>query len=387
MRLGGLRPRWWITAVVLLAVLGGAGLWLVLRDEAAATPPTTATATTETVKQTVSADGTLQAAQTAELDFAVSGTVTGVLVKPGDTVKKGQVLARVDDAALVATAEAAQASLDAAYSQLDTDQDAGASDVQIAADEAALLGAKADLADAAQAVEDAALRSTIDGAVAAVEVAKGDRAGSSSPAGADSDAAAKPAITVVSTGRFVVEANVAATDVERLKTGLQTEITVSGVDETVYGTVKNVDLVAQADDSGAAVFPVTIEVTGTRDDLYAGTSATVSIIVSQRTGVLTVPSRALTTEDGKTYVTRQVDGEDVRTEVTTGEAFGMSTEITKGLEEGDVVVLPTVRLPSGGGNREEMPEGFELPEGFQPPEGFTPGGDFGVRRGNIGGAP
>lgn len=366
---------------MLLAVLGGVGLWLVLRDEAAATTPMTATATTETVKETVSADGTLQAARTAELDFAVSGTVTGVLVKPGDRVKKGQVLARVDDAALVATAEAAQASLDAASSQLDTDQDAGASDVQIAADQAALLAAKADLADAAQAVEDAALRSTIDGTVAAVEVAKGDRAGSSSPAGADPDAAAEPAITVVSAGRFVVEANVAATDVEKLKTGLQTEITVSGVGETVYGTLKKVDLVAQADDSGAAVFPVTIEVTGTRDDLYAGTSATVSIIVSQRTGVLTVPSRALTTEDGKTFVTVQVDGEDVRTEVTTGEAFGMSTEITKGLGEGAVVVLPAVRLPSGGGNRQE------LPEGFQPPEGFTPGGDFGVRRGNIEGAP
>lgn len=345
------RRRSWLVVPVVLAGVGGAGVWLMTRDSSAATEPTTYTVSASTMKETVTASGTIEPRHSADLDFEVSGTVTDVYVDEGDRVTKGQALARVDDDALVATRTAAAASLAAAYTQLDDDQDAGASDTQLAADQAAIVAARATLTEAKQAVADATLRATITGTVASLDLAVGDVVGGSS--GTDPTAngsSTTSAVVLVSTGHYVVDATVASGDVKQLEKGLQAEITPTGVTETVYGTVQSVGLVAETSSSGAAVFPVTIEVTGKRTDLYAGTSADASIIVEQRTDVLTVPSRALETdEDGGTYVTKVVDGKGVQTPVEVGTAYGMSTEITSGLEDGDVVEIPSF-TPTGGGS-------------------------------------
>jgi macrolide-specific efflux system membrane fusion protein len=373
-------------------VTGSAGAWLLTREESAAVEPTTATVSAETVKETVAATGTLAAARSADLDFEVSGTVTRVYVAEGDRVRRGQALARVGASSLLAQRAAAVATLDAAYTQLDEDQDDGASDTQLAADQAAIVSAQGALAEAREAVRSATLRATISGTVVSLDLAAGDVVGSAGggtsaggSTGASTDTGttttATGAVSIVSTSSFVVDATVAAADVESLKEGLQAEITVSGATDVVYGTVSDIGLVAEANSSGAAVFPVTIQVTGSPEDLYAGTSADVSIIVKQTEGVLTVPSRALTTEDDATYVTRIVDGEQVETEVETGTAYGMSTEVVSGLEEGDVVEIPGFSAPAGGGSGEDGQQqppdfgGGQVPDfgGGQMPGGF-PGG-------------
>lgn len=362
------RRRWLAAAVALLVATGGSGAWLMTRDESAAVTATTATVSAETVQETVAATGTVAAARSAELDFEVSGTVDDVLVAEGDRVKAGQALARVDDSTLVAQRTAARATLAAAQTQLDEDAGAGASDTRLAADQASVVSARAALAEAREAVRDATLRASIGGTVVSIGVAAGDVVGSGSSGGSssmggttgtttDTSTTTTAAVSIVSTRTFVVDATVAAADVQQLKEGLQAEITPSGATDVVYGTVSDVGLVAETNSSGAAVFPVTVAVTGTPEDLYAGTSADVSIIVSQTEGVLTVPSRALTTEDDATYVTKMVDGEGVKTEVETGTAYGMTTEVVSGLAAGDVVEIPGFTRPPGdGGDQQQMPD-------------------------------
>lgn len=372
-RLRGRRRAWLLVPLALLVGAAAAGAWLLTRDEPAAASTTTATVARETVQQTVSAEGTVEARRSREQSFEVSGTVTRVAVREGDRVRKGDVLAAVDATALVAARDAAASSLDAAIAQLDDDRDAGASDVQLAADQTAVVSARATLEDAEEAVEDATLRAEIAGTVTSVGIREGSTVGSTSTSSApdtSSTTGDSAGIAIVSTGSFVVEATVAAEDVGRLASGLQAELTVPGIDETVYGTVSDVGLVAQTNDSGAAVFPVTVAVTGEQQDLYAGVSASASIIVEQVPDVLTVASRALETEDGATYVTRLVDGDEVRTEVETGEVYGLSTEILSGLEEGDVVLVPGFTLPEGGGGG-EGPQDFVLPGGGELPPGLS----------------
>ncbi|GAA1768383.1 efflux RND transporter periplasmic adaptor subunit [Nocardioides hankookensis] len=363
-----------VGALVALVAVASTGAWMLTRDSSQAATSTTATVSTQTMRETVSADGTLAASRTSDESFAVSGTVTRVAVSEGDKVRKGDVLATVGRAGLVATRTAAASSLDAAQTQLDEDEDAGASDVQVAADEAAVASARATLADARQAVTDATLRATIGGTVTSVDLSKGDTVGSGSTGGASTGADSSSTdtstgtISIVATGSYVVDATVAAADVDQLKKGLQVEIAVTGVTDTVYGTVSEVGLVAQTNDSGAAVFPVTIAVTGKQKDLYAGVSATATIIVKQRDDVLTVVSRALTTKDGATYATKVDGGKETEVEVTTGETFGMTTEILSGLEEGDTIVVPGFTRPTGGGNgtgeggQQGFPGGGEMPD-------------------------
>ena len=383
--------------VAAVVVGGGAGAWALTREDTAQAQAMQVQATSGTVKETVSAGGTVEAAETADLSFEVSGTVTKIYVAEGDTVKKGDPLARVDDTTLVAARTAAESALTAAQEQLDTDESSGGSDVQIASDEAAVAAAEADLDSARQAVDDAVLRATIGGTVTAFDIAVGDVVGSSSGSsgtssggsgssmGEDSggastdsstDSTSTGTVSIVSAGDHVVEATVSADDAASLKKGLQATVTVNGVDEEVFGTVATVGKVAETSSSGAAVFPVSITVTGERDDLYPGTSATAEITVKQREDVLTVTSAAITTDGDQAYVQKVVDGKTVKTKVTIGEVYGATTEITDGLAEGDTVEIEAFTRPGGSrsGSQEGGQEGGFGGFGGEGETGQLPGG-------------
>lgn len=360
--------RGWAILIALLVIVGSGGGWLLLHgDDAATATPLTAQASSGTVKQTVSATGTIEPARTADLDFAVAGTVTKVYVKAGDRVAEGQAIAAVDDSALIASRTAARASYDAALTQHATDVDADASDVQLAADQTAVLSAKAQLDAAIQDVRDAVLRSTIKGTVSSIDLAVGDvvsgsgsSSGGSGSGGAGVSSAASTgsttsstAVTVTSTNAFVVSATVSADDAATVKKGMQAQITLTGASAPIYGTVSSVGLVAQTSSSGAAAFPVEIAVTGAQRSVYAGTTATASITVKQTDDVLTVSSRAIRTDaadDNATYVMKMVGGKAVKTPVEVGTVYGSTTEITSGLADGDTVQIPGITIPSGSGS-------------------------------------
>jgi len=369
-RLRTVRRRWWVIATVLV-VAAGTGLWWTERDsQAAGAQTTTGTVSRGDYSTTVTASGTIEPARQEDLSFAVAGEITVVRVAAGDRVHRGDVLARIDDDALVAQRDAARSQLDAALTQLDEDEDADASDTQLAADEASVAAARSQLAQAEEDVDDAVLRAPMNGTVSAVNIAVGDQAGSMT---GDSTSAA---ITVISTRSFQVDASVGAADAASLKKGMQVEIAPTGATDTVYGTVTSIGAIATADSSGAATFPVTIDVTGSPKGLYAGSSADVVITTRKVTDVLTVPTPALHTENGETWVWL-VDGAGRRkVTITTGATYGMATEVKSGLQEGDQVEIE-VFSPTGGGSRNGEDQGPTID--FQgPPGGVAPQGSFEV---------
>ena len=102
-----------------------------------------------------------------------------------------------------------------------------------------------------------------------------------------------------------------------------------------------------------ATFPVIIDVTGTPSGLYAGASATVTIIYHQLADVLAVPSAAIRPgPGGKSTVHGMVHGRQVTKDVTTGLTTGGLTQITSGLTAGERVVVNIVqtqpRQPGSG---------------------------------------
>lgn len=358
--------RWWVVLAA-ATVLAGAGAWFTMAggEDTGDVQRITSTVSRGTYKTTVSATGTITPKRDADVAFTSAGTVTGVEVEVGDRVEKGDVLARIDDEALVAQRDAARSQVDAAEAQLA--EVAGSSSTQVASAEASLAAAESQLAEAQEAVDNATLRAPFAGTVSAVGYEVGDQAGGN----VQGDASAAPAITVISPRTLLVEANVSASDVSRLKAGLQAEITPTGGGETVYGTVTEVGVIATASDSGAAQFPVTIAVTGTPSGLYPGSTATVAITVKQATDVLAVPTAALHSEDDETYVYVIDDGKKVRTPVEIGTAYGAQTEITAGLEEGDVIEVLSITGRRGTGDGGDAPRGDMV---F--PGGEFPGGEF-----------
>jgi multidrug efflux pump subunit AcrA (membrane-fusion protein) len=399
-----------IVVVAALVLLGGGGVlaWRLTRTDAAATTTQrTVAVSKETVKDTVGTTGTVEPARRADLTFSAAGTVTAVKVEVGDKVDKGDVLATLDDTDLQADVEAAQADLEAAQDDLTTaEADSTTTTAELNAAKAKVAVQKGAVSSAESALKAADLRATFSGTVAAVGVAKGDTVGSSasgSSGGSGSSGSGSTsgststsstaAVTVISSDRYTVAASVGSADLARVKKGLQAQITTTGSTTTIFGTVSSVAVMASSGSSssgtsGSATFDVTIDVTGSQKSLYAGASATVTILVSQRADVLTVPTAALTTVSGKTMVNKLVDGKPVQTEVTLGQSYGATTEVTKGLAEGDQVVLSTAaRVPGSGASQRGTSGGYGG-------GGYTGGGGFpgagtggGFPAGGTGGAP
>lgn len=146
-----------IGGALLVAVAVGVVLYLRSASSAASTALpgwTTQAATSGTISATVNATGNVESQAQAELRFASDGTVTEILVKPGDKVQAGQPLARLDSTAAQLGVEQAQADLQQA--QADFDQlKQRATPAELAAAQAAVAQAQGQYQQAAGSVSNA----------------------------------------------------------------------------------------------------------------------------------------------------------------------------------------------------------------------------------------
>lgn len=382
-------------AVALLAVAGVAAWFVFGRPQAEPAATTqTLTISASTLKQTVTASGTLEPERRADLTLP-SGTVASVRVVAGDQVTEGETLATTDPTALTIALSSAQADLTAARENLSDLQSSAASTASINAASATVQVKRNAVTQAQANLASATLTAPFAGVVAEVNVAVGDTSGPSSGSsgaqggasgtGSSSSSSSSAAIVLISQGTFTVSTSVSSGDVASLKQGLQAVITPQGSSQTVYGTVASVGVIATTATSGSATFPVTIDVTGSHDDLRAGSTVSVEIVTRQLTDVLAVPTQALTTADGKTTVTKLVDGKKVEQTVATGEVVGSQTVITEGLAEGDQIVMTGFRVGQASGTEQSggFPGGADgFPGGNRPAGGFSGGGQGGQGRGN-----
>jgi len=380
------------TAAVLAAGVTVAVYFGTKSDPAAAQATTTTqTVSTGTIRQSVSASGTLAPADEESLDFAVSGTVTHVYAKQGQRVRKGQVLAKVDSAELAANVASAKANVANVKAKVDDDATNDASDTQTAADKASLKAARNQLASAKDQLAAAKLTSPISGLVAEVNLSVGQSVSGNSSSSANDNSAngssSSPAVLVISDKSWIVNATVDASSVGLIKVGNQAQLTVAGASQTLYGTIASIGLVSSSS-SGAASYPVVVDVTGSQTGLHDGSSVTATLIYKQLAGVLVVPLLALHRSATGTYVNKVVNGKAVATPVTIGISSGLQVQITSGLKAGDTIqVQQAVRRSNGttgsttrqGGNfpTGNFPAGGNLPAGNLPAGGNFPGGGGG----------
>jgi multidrug efflux pump subunit AcrA (membrane-fusion protein) len=438
------RYRWPIVAAVVVVIAAAIALplWLTSGSPTAAglsITTVTVPVTTGTIQQTVASSGTIEPASQANLNFAVSGTVTAVDIAAGQTVTAGQTLATVDTTALSDDLGAAQAQLTSAQDKLASDEASSASTSQIDSDQASVTSAESSVSTAQTNLNDAALTSTISGTVASVNLTVGQQVtgtgssgsggtgtGSSGSGGTGSGGtgsggtgsggsgsggtgSSSGQIVVIGTDSYIVNATVDDTQIGQIADGDQVDITQSGTGSTsasaastsassgsssaIYGTVGSISLIG-SQTSDVTTFPVVIDVTGNPPGLYSGATADVSIIVKQLNNVTEVPTGAISyNANGQATVTQVVNGAHVVKDVTVGAAENGETQITSGVSAGDKVLEREVKFtaPSGGAGGIFGPRGSgggfrQLGGGAFPVGGGGGGGTFfGGGAGNSGG--
>jgi RND family efflux transporter MFP subunit len=125
-RAGGGGRRGWIIVLIVLVLLAAGGGW-VWSQRVQAAPVKTATATASSGAgafpgAVLNASGYVVARRRATVSSKVTGKVVDVFVEEGQAVKRGQVLARLDDSQMRAGLEVARAQLAAARSAAAEDE-------------------------------------------------------------------------------------------------------------------------------------------------------------------------------------------------------------------------------------------------------------------------
>lgn len=111
-------------------------------------------------------------------------------------------------------------------------------------------------------------------------------------------------------------------------------------EEDFTGTVDSIGDSTYNSSTGTTYVDITVKLGGETSRLYEGMSAQVTFITKETETVVYVSNRAVSRENGKSYVKKkEADGSITLQEVTTGFSDGINVEIKEGLSEGDTVLI------------------------------------------------
>ncbi|GAA2639281.1 efflux RND transporter periplasmic adaptor subunit [Paractinoplanes durhamensis] len=375
-------PSLLVNLALAVLALGAVG-WsiLLVRDTGTTTTKASSGSRTVTVAQgtvtaTVAATGTLATASTASASFETSGTVTAVYTKVGQSVKSGQLLAKVGSAAAQRALALAEANLDAAQDALARARTAG-SDTTTAANN--VTTAKLAVEDAQADVAGTKLTAPMAGTVIAVNGTVGSStSGSSSSGGAggstSSSSGSSGFVEIADLDELQVSASFGEADATKLKAGQAATITwdaLSGA--TATGKVLGIDPSATTSNS-VVTYGVTASIGTLPDGAKPGQSVTVTVTTGTAADAVYVNSAAVTVSGTRYTVT--VVGTDGTTETRTvkvGVQGDDAYQITDGLTVGEKVVVPETSSSTSTSSSQDGPgSGFGTGSG-----GGAPGGGGG----------
>jgi len=148
-------------------------------------------------------------------------------------------------------------------------------------------------------------------------------------------------ITITNLDSLTVKAGFAETDATKLQVGQPAVVTFNALPNLqAAATVTEVDVNSTLV-SNVVTYFATVALTNTPAGVKPGMTASVTVTVGKREGVLTLPSAAVR-GNGTTGTVTTMDGTAQRAEtVSVGLRGDTSVEITSGLNVGDTVVLPS----------------------------------------------
>jgi membrane fusion protein, macrolide-specific efflux system len=257
----------------------------------------------------VLATGTVQPQNRVQIKPPIGGRAEEILVREGERVRKGQILAWMSSSERAALLDAARAK------------------------------GPEELAHWQDVYKPAPLVAPLDGVIISRDVEPGQSVTSADP-------------VLVMSDRLIVKAQVDETDIARIKVAQQAEINLDAFpDNRIPAKVAHVAYEARSVNS-VTVYFVEVLPAKVPEFMRSGMTANVTFTVSRREDVLVLPAEAVRKEDGRDVVLRpnpEGRGRPARAEIKTGITDGKKVEILDGLAEGDKVLVRAFKMPSGGG--------------------------------------
>ena len=320
--------------VILLAVFGGR-----IFGKKTQTPETQ-TVTRGSIKSTISASGSIEGEKQATLHFQTPGRVAWIGVKEGDKVKKWQVIAKLDAVQLNSNLQIAQSNLRAAEATLqrvydsvkghETDESFTQKETRTAAETAKDKAYEA-VISAQNALSNSVLIAPFAGVV--VSVSENITPGA--------NASVTDTVVVADVSSFKFTAQVDEVDYGKVAMGQKAEISLDAYpDEIFTGTVSYIGKAGVKTAGGGVTIPVEVKFDSKGKNMAVGLSGDVDFILEEKDGVLILPKSFVVSKGGESKVLVLENGKEKEIFVSTGASTLTDIEITGGLSEGQIVVLP-----------------------------------------------
>jgi membrane fusion protein, multidrug efflux system len=310
--------KWGIAAVAVLLIAAGGASLLSKRKADAAQQPTAAkvepsidlapsdvfTVKSIELSQAIPISGSVKAANSALVKARVAGELQGLTLREGDSVKAGQIVARVEGSEYAARVRQAQETADAAKAQIDIAQrsfnnnralvDQGfisktALDTSQASLQSAQANHKAALASldiAKKSVQDTVLTSPISGIVSQRFAQPGERVGVDARV-----------LEIVDLSRMELEAMLAASDSVQVRIGQPAKLKIEGSAQDLLATVTRISPSASPSSRSVVVYLSIASQPGLRQGLFAQ-----GALETAKETVLAVPLSAVRTDKPQPYV-------------------------------------------------------------------------------------
>jgi len=265
------------------------------------------------LKVVVSTTGTVRPQNRLQIKPTLSGRIEKALVNEGESVKRGQVLALLSSTDRAALLDAVRARSESQTERWE------------------------------EVYKPMSVRAPIDGDIIARNIEPGQTVNTS-------DA------LFVMADRLIVQAQVDETDIGRIKPEQPVELSLDAYPaETITGRVDTIAYEAQTVNN-VTMYMVDIVPNQVPPYFRSGMTANIQIITAVTNNALLLPLDVVVTKDKGSFVRQPKPDngkKNLHTKVTTGLSDGKMVEIKSGLNEGDLVLKPLVRLPdakNGGSN-------------------------------------
>jgi len=344
------RIKRFITVIIVLVIIAG-GVYLYRYYEENKKLPFTSgearsplTSTTSSVQevavrevefsQTIDISGNVEAFQTQRVVFRATGAVTGVMVKEGDRVKVGDLLATIDD----------------------TNQSYTLANIESQIEEATLQGSQRQLEllkmqrkMAENNLEYTKAYANFDGVVASVNVDVGDyfEAGTA-------------AMVIVDRSKLKATVEIDEIDIQSVTVGMSADLTFDAIgDQNVEAVVDYIPMLGRTTNQGIGVLDVEIVIEDPPSAIAPGFTFAGSILADEAKNILVIPASAVTSNRRGSDTVRKKgsDGNPITVNVTTKYLGEGMSEVTGGdLKVGDIVLVGgssnstfSFGMPTGGG--------------------------------------
>lgn len=256
------------------------------------------------------------------------GVITSIDVKEGEAVKKGQVLAHLDDAVMKKSIAELDSTLTYATNLYNKQKNLWNQKIGSEVQYLTAKNTKESLESKKKTLKEQLdmykIVSPINGTIEDIPVKIGQSA-----------APGIPAFRVVNLNKVKVVSDVAETYSAKLKTGYKVKIYFPDLDKEIDAKIT---FASKYINTINRTFVVESKLDNPSDEYRANMIAVVKINDYHADSVIVIPVNALQKIDGKEYVYLNAGGKATKTLVTTGKSYNGYTEILSGLKKGDKLI-------------------------------------------------